>query len=98
VKPQPYPALFVTTGFWDSQVQYFEPAKWVAKLRALRTNDEPLLFHVNLEAGHGGKSGRYQRLLEIAREYGFITGLLAGKLATLTHPQIAAGGLHSAAP
>jgi oligopeptidase B len=98
VKPQPYPALFVTTGLWDSQVQYFEPAKWVAKLRALRTNDEPLLFHVNLEAGHGGKSGRYQRLLEIAREYGFITGLLAGKLATLTHPQIAAGSLHSGAP
>lgn len=90
--------MFVTTGLWDSQVQYFEPAKWIAKLRALRTNAEPLLLHVNLEAGHGGKSGRYQRLLEVAREYGFIIGLLAGKLATLTHPQIAAGSLNSAAP
>ncbi len=98
VKPQAYPAMFVTTGLWDSQVQYFEPAKWVAKLRALRVNDVPLLFHVNLEAGHGGKSGRYQHMLEIAREYGFVLGLRAGKLAILTHPKAGSTGLHSATP
>ena len=91
-----YPAMLVTTGLWDSQVQYFEPAKWVAKLRALRTNDAPLLFHVNMEAGHGGKSGRYQRMQEIAREYGFIIALLAGKLASPTHPHKASRSLNSA--
>jgi oligopeptidase B len=72
VKAQAYPALLVTTGLWDSQVQYFEPAKWVARLRRLRTNDEPLLFHVNMEAGHGGKSGRFQRHRETAMEYAFL--------------------------
>jgi oligopeptidase B len=72
VKAQAYPALLVTTGLWDSQVQYFEPAKWVARLRRLKTNDEPLLFHVNLEAGHGGKSGRFQRYRETAMEYAFM--------------------------
>jgi oligopeptidase B len=71
VRAQAYPAMLVTTGLWDSQVQYFEPAKWVAKIRALRTNDAPLLFHVNMEAGHGGKSGRYEHLNEVAREYAF---------------------------
>ena len=72
VRAQAYPALLVTTGLWDSQVQYFEPAKWVARLRQLRTNDEPLLFHVNMEAGHGGKSGRFQRQRETAMEYAFL--------------------------
>jgi oligopeptidase B len=72
VKAQPYPALLVTTGLWDSQVQYFEPAKWVARLRRIKTNDEPLLFHVNMEAGHGGKSGRFQRHRETAMEYAFL--------------------------
>ena len=76
VKAQPYPAMLVTTGLWDSQVQYFEPAKWVAKLRALRTNDAPLLMHVNMEAGHGGKSGRYEHLHEVAREYAFVIAVL----------------------
>lgn len=71
VRAQAYPAMLVTTGLWDSQVQYFEPAKWVAKLRAVRTNEAPLLLHVNMEAGHGGKSGRYEHLHEIAREYAF---------------------------
>jgi oligopeptidase B len=94
VKAQAYPAIFVTTGLWDSQVQYFEPAKWVAKLRALRTNDMPLLFHVNMEAGHGGKSGRFQRIVEIAREYSFIIGLLEAKLASPTHPQPRCGSLN----
>ncbi|MGI9245452.1 MAG: prolyl oligopeptidase family serine peptidase, partial [Steroidobacteraceae bacterium] len=72
VRAQPYPALFVTTGLWDSQVQYFEPAKWVAKLRRLRTNDRPLVMRVNMEAGHGGKSGRFQHLRELAEEYAFL--------------------------
>jgi oligopeptidase B len=69
---QDYPPMFVTTGFWDSQVQYFEPAKWVAKLRTVKTDGNPLLFRTTMEAGHGGKSGRFQRFREIAGEYAFI--------------------------
>jgi oligopeptidase B len=72
VRPQRYPAMFVTTGLWDSQVQYYEPAKWIAKLRALKTDGNAVLLHVDLEAGHGGKSGRYQRYREIAMEYAFL--------------------------
>jgi oligopeptidase B len=72
VERKAYPAMLVTTGLWDSQVQYFEPAKWVAKLRTLKTDDNPLLFRVNLEAGHGGKSGRFQRFRETAEEYAFL--------------------------
>lgn len=75
VRAQQYPPLLVTTGLWDSQVQYYEPAKWMAKLRALRTGNQPLLLHVNLEAGHGGKSGRFEHLREVAREYGFLIQL-----------------------
>ena len=75
VARQDYPAMLVTAGLWDSQVQYWEPAKWVARLRALRTNDAPLLLHMDLEAGHGGKSGRYERLEEVAEEYAFILDL-----------------------
>jgi len=71
-----YPAMLVTTGLWDSQVQYYEPVKWVAKLRALKTDSHPLLLHVEMEAGHGGKSGRFQRYREIALEYAFLLGLL----------------------
>ncbi|MBX3724590.1 MAG: S9 family peptidase [Xanthomonadales bacterium] len=67
-----YPALLVTTGLWDSQVQYWEPAKWVARLRATATGSAPLLFKTNLEAGHGGKSGRFRRYREIAEEYAFL--------------------------
>ena len=67
-----YPAMLVTTGLWDSQVQYYEPAKWVAKLRTLKTDDNPLLLHVDMEAGHGGKSGRFQRYRETAMEYAFV--------------------------
>jgi oligopeptidase B len=74
-----YPALFVGTGLWDSQVQYYEPAKWVAKLRTMSTGNQPLLLHVNLEAGHGGKSGRYEHMREIAREYGFLMMLAEGR-------------------
>ena len=72
VERQGYPALLITTGLWDSQVQYFEPAKWVARLRRLKTDHHPLLFRVDLEAGHGGKSGRFQAYRELAEEYAFI--------------------------
>jgi oligopeptidase B len=72
VSKQDYPSMLVTTGLWDSQVQYFEPAKWVARLRRLKTDDNPLLFRVNMEAGHGGKSGRFQRYHELAEEYAFL--------------------------
>ncbi len=72
VRAQAYPAMLVTTGLWDSQVQYYEPAKWVAKLRALKTDDRPLLLHVDMDAGHGGKSGRFQSYRETAMEYAFI--------------------------
>ena len=67
-----YPAMLVTTGLWDSQVQYFEPAKWVARLRAKKTDANPLLMRTNMEAGHGGKSGRFQRYRERAEEYAFV--------------------------
>ena len=72
VAARDYPAMLVTTGLWDSQVQYFEPVKWVAKLRALKTDHHPLLLHIEMDAGHGGKSGRFQRYREVAREYVFI--------------------------
>jgi len=69
--------MLVTSGLWDSQVPYWEAAKWVAKLRATKTDSKPLLFKVNMEAGHGGKSGRFQRLRETAIEYHFILSSLA---------------------
>jgi oligopeptidase B len=77
VKAKDYPAMLVTSGLWDSQVPYWEAAKWVAKLRATKTDSKPLLFKVNMEAGHGGKSGRFQRLRETAIEYQFILDSLA---------------------
>jgi oligopeptidase B len=72
VRAQAYPAMLVTTGLWDSQVQYYEPAKWIAKLRALKTNQNPVFLRVDMEAGHGGKAGRFQRFREIAMEYAFL--------------------------
>jgi len=72
VSGKAYPAMLITTGLWDSQVQYYEPAKWVAKLRALKSDTNRLLLHVEMEAGHGGKSGRFQRYKEIAMEYAFL--------------------------
>jgi oligopeptidase B len=72
LRSQTYPAMLVTTGLWDSQVQYYEPAKWVAKLRTLKSDHNPLLLHVDMEAGHGGKSGRFQRYRETAMEYAFL--------------------------
>ena len=75
VRAQAYPAMLVTTGLWDSQVQYYEPAKWVARLRARKTDANPLLFHTTMEAGHGGKSGRFEHYREIAEEYAFVCDL-----------------------
>ena len=67
-----YPALLVTTGLHDSQVQYWEPAKWVAKLRDTRAGEAPLLLWTNMDYGHGGASGRFERYRETALEYAFI--------------------------
>ncbi len=72
VARQDYPAMLVTTGLHDSQVQYWEPAKWVARLRARKTGSSPLLYRTTMEAGHGGKSGRFRRFREVAEEYAFI--------------------------
>ncbi|MBG6017214.1 S9 family peptidase [Proteus mirabilis] len=72
VEAKAYPHLLVTTGLHDSQVQYWEPAKWVAKLRELKTDNNLLLLETNMSAGHGGKSGRFNRLRDTAREYSFI--------------------------
>ena len=75
VKAKNYPNMLVTTGYWDSQVQYWEPAKWVAKLREVKTDSNTLLMHTNMEAGHGGASGRFNALKETARDYSFILDL-----------------------
>lgn len=75
IRAQDYPAIWVTTGLWDSQVQYYEPAKYVARLRATKTGRELLLLQVNMAAGHGGASGRFQALVEAAREYAFFLRL-----------------------
>jgi oligopeptidase B len=70
-----YPNILATTGLHDSQVQYWEPAKWVAKLREKKTDKNYVLLHTNMEAGHGGASGRFEALKEIALEYAFILWL-----------------------
>jgi oligopeptidase B len=72
---QAYPALLVTTGLWDSQVQYYEPAKWVAKLRVYNSGDAPILLRTNMDAGHGGKSGRFRRYEEVALSWAFMLDL-----------------------
>jgi oligopeptidase B len=69
---QAYPALFVGTGLWDSQVQYWEPAKYVARLRDRNTSPHPVLLRTNMDAGHGGKSGRFRRYRELAEMYAFL--------------------------
>ena len=76
VEAKAYPHLLVTTGIHDSQVQYWEPAKWVAKLRALKTNDNVLILKTNIDAGHGGPSGRFKRHEETALAYAFLMDLM----------------------
>jgi oligopeptidase B len=70
-----YPNLLITTGYWDSQVQYWEPAKWIAKLRDNKTDDNLLLMDTNMEVGHGGASGRFKRYKEVALSYAFLLHL-----------------------
>jgi oligopeptidase B len=72
VVAQNYPNLYISTGLHDSQVQYWEPAKWVAKLRTLKTNNNQLFLDTNMEAGHGGASGRFEALKELAKEFAFL--------------------------
>ncbi len=72
LRAQDYPAMFVGTGLWDSQVQYWEPAKYVARLRDLDTGSQPVLFRVNMDAGHGGKSGRFRKYRELSEMYAFL--------------------------
>jgi oligopeptidase B len=87
LRRQDYPAMFIGTGLWDSQVQYWEPAKYVARLRDLDTGRQPILFRVNMEAGHGGKSGRFRRYRELAEMYAFLLAQLG-----VAEPAAAAAG------
>ena len=89
VSARRYPHLLVMAGLHDSQVQYWEPAKWVARLRARKTDDNLLLLRTNLDAGHGGASGRYERYRETALQYAFLLGLLQDGAA----PRAAAGSV-----
>lgn len=75
IEAKNYPNILVTSGYWDSQVQYWEPAKYVAKLREMKTDKNVLVFRCNMEAGHGGKSGRFEALKEVALEYAFMLDL-----------------------
>ena len=75
VEEKDYPNLLITTGYWDSQVQYWEPAKWIAKLRDKKTDDNLLLMDCNMEVGHGGASGRFKRYKEVALSYSFLLHL-----------------------
>lgn len=79
VQPQAYPALLVTAGYHDVRVQYWEAAKWVARLRATRSNHAPLLLRTQMSAGHGGASGRYQAMREVAEEYAFLLSVIPAK-------------------
>jgi oligopeptidase B len=76
IEAKKYPAMLVRTSLNDSQVMYWEPAKYVAKMRALRTDKEPVLFFINMKGGHGGSSGRYDRYRETARDYAFMLDLM----------------------
>ena len=75
IKKMDYPNLLITTGYWDSQVQYWEPAKWIAKLRELKTDGNLLMMYCNMDVGHGGASGRFERYKEVAMEYAFLFDL-----------------------
>ena len=84
LKAQAYPAMFVGTGLWDSQVQYWEPAKYVARLRDVDTSGRPVVFRTNMEAGHGGKSGRFRRYREQSEMYAFMLDQLGVPAAVST--------------
>ncbi len=75
IEKKDYPNLLITTGYWDSQVQYWEPAKWIAKLREYKTDDNQLLMYCNMDVGHGGASGRFSKYKEVALEYAFLLDL-----------------------
>lgn len=81
VRRQAYPAMFVSTSLWDSQVQYYEPVKWVSRLRAQKTDNNPLLLRIHMAASHGGKSGRFARLEQLAEEYAFVAAQLRVPIA-----------------
>lgn len=83
LKPRDYPAMFIGTGLWDSQVQYWEPAKYVARLRDLNTGSLPVLFRTNLDSGHGGKSGRFRKYKEVSEYYAFVIDQLGASKETL---------------
>jgi len=76
VEQKDYPNILVTTGLHDPAVQYFEPTKWVAKLRDYKTNDNLLLLNINMETGHGGASGRFEGFKEVAMTYAFMLGVV----------------------
>jgi len=83
VSRQGYPAILAVAGLTDPRVTYWEPAKWVARLRELKTDDHPVLFRINMDAGHAGASGRFSRLEEVAYTYAFalkVTGKAGGTL------------------
>jgi len=80
ISQQTYPHMLVTTGLHDSQVQYWEPAKWVAKLREMRTDDNLLLLCTDMDSGHGGKSGRFKSYEGVALEFAFLIALAQGTL------------------
>jgi len=85
LKAQAYPAMFVGTGLWDSQVQYWEPAKYVARLRDLDTGTQPVLFRTNMDAGHGGKSGRFRKYRELSEMYAFLLDQLGVEGTAANH-------------
>jgi len=84
VAAQDYPHLLVISGLHDSQVQYWEPAKWVAKLRATKTDQNLLLLSMDMTAGHGGKSGRYRYFEDVAKEYAFMLSLADARINSIT--------------
>ena len=86
VTAQDYPAIFATAGLTDPRVTYWEPAKWVAKLRRFKTDGNPLLLHTNMEAGHGGASGRFRRLREVAMAYAFVLAVSGRRCEDLVEP------------
>jgi oligopeptidase B len=86
VEKKNYPNMLVITGLHDSQVQYWEPAKWVAKLRTMKTDNNKLYLYTNMDAGHGGASGRFQSMREVAMQYAFVMDILGMKGIIETKP------------